>query len=335
MRSLVIATLAVGLLLRPGSASACDDCEGGLEALEPAFAAELPADGVLAFFESGGYGFNETIAIEVRPAGGEPIAGAIHYRGAMILWLPAAPLEAGQSYAVHVHVDNSNSYACYELEDLDVDAAFTAIAAGARPQPRWDAIEVRHWVEAHPSRALDDLVCCEGSRPGDSYCGAPPSTEGCAATRGVRRLHAEITIDPTARAEALGQLDYGQFPGAEDRVEVTYFDGETPLPCVALRATDLATGELHEGPVICPDPALEAELGEVTLDPRETLECESLQVCEIRETDVFAVGWDPDDCRRWRGEGCGCVAAGPRPAAPLLLGLGLGLLALARGRRRR
>ncbi len=331
---LVFASLVLGPLAAPGVASACDDCLAGWQVIEPAFTDEVPADGVLAFFTRGG-GELSRIAIEVRPAGGEALAGALERSGALIVWRPAEALEVGQSYSVQMLGLNGTYEECYEYEDLEADAAFTAIAplGPLRPEPRWDAISVRHWVEVHPSTALDELVCCEGSYPGDSYCGRGATVEGCAATRGEARLHGEFIIDPSARAEALGQIEYLRFSSAEDRVEEIYglySDEPYPFPCAELTAIDLITGEELAGPTICPDPALQGELGEVVLDPRATLQCEELHTCEIRDTDVFTLGWDPESCRRWRGEGCGCVADEPRPTGPLWLWLWLGLLALKR-----
>jgi len=331
MRWLIVTLLSAVLLLRTGVAEACDDGPYPWQAVEPAFAAEVPADGVLAFFSRGGEAYWE-VKVEVRSAGGELLGGALERSDALILWRPLLPLKEGEEYSVQARADNSD----YGAEDVEWSGTVRASApvGSQRPEPRWDAITVRHWVELHPSTDLDDQVCCLGSLPRDSTCGSSSAADGCAPTRGTHRLHAELTIDPSARAEALGQLHYLDFDQADNQVEqLPSSPSSNPLPCVVLRATDLITSESIQGPTICPEAALEAELGEVELDPRETLSCESLQVCEIHETDVFSMGWDPEDCRKWRGEGCGCVTSAPQPVGPLLLGLAL--LALTRGRRSR
>lgn len=130
----------------------------------------------------------------------------------------------------------------------------------------------------------------------------------------------------------MGQLRYLDFDGADNQVEKVAFSPSSD-PCVVLRATDLISGELLEGPTSCPEAELVDELGEVELDPREALPCKALQICEIDESGLFTRAWDPKHCRRWRGEGCGCIVSAPQPVGPIVLGLAL--LALARGRRSR
>lgn len=329
MRWLIVTLLAAVVLLRTGAAIACDDSPYGWQDITPAFAAKVPADGVLAFFLEG-FGEVGDLQVEVRLGDSEPLAGTIEESGAHFLWRPAQPLVEGQQYSVQAHSDNSFTSG----EDIEWSGTVTASAplGPLRPEPRWDAITVRHWVELHPSTDLDDLVCCKGSLPRDSYCDSPSAADGCAPTRGTRLLHTEFTIDPSARAEALGQLRYLDFDGADNQVEKVAFSPSSN-PCVVLRATDLISGELLEGPTSCPEAELVDELGEVDLDPREALPCKALQICEIDESGLFTRAWDPKHCRRWRGEGCGCIVSAPQPVGPIVLGLAL--LALARGRRSR
>ena len=326
------ASLTAGLLVTaPSVALASEDCLDGWVAMEPAFTDTIPADGVIAL-RADGYGPDESVDIAVYPNFGEPIAGALERSAGMLVWRPAQPLTPGLGYTLHLRAYNraADEY-CGFPEEIELLETFTASEPG-RPEPRWELIDVRHWVEVHPSGASEDIVCCDGAYPWyDDYQGGYALGDQCAATRGEGRLHTAYAIAPEAWRLGQGQLGYRPFYDLEvEHAYVSAFDPDVPLPCAELSATDLVTGYVLRGPPVCPDPALAEQLGEYVLDPRDTLTCDTLQTCEEAEDSIL--GWDPDDCRRWRGEGCGCAANGRGDAATL--GLVVLLAALRRGRRR-
>ncbi len=329
MAGLARIALAAGLLIAaPSIATASDDCLDGWIAMEAAFADAIPADGVIAL-RAAGYGPDESLEFTVYPNFGEPIEGALERRAGMLVWRPAQPLTPGKGYTLHLRAENGYpDEKCGFPAQIELLETFTATEPG-RPDPRWELFEVRHRVQVHPSTASEHIVCCEDAYPSMDYEWGYTLGDQCAATRGEGRLHTIYSIAPEAWRLGQGQLNYGPFPGLDvDHERVSAYDLDVPLPCAELSATDLITGELLRGPPLCPDDGLEELLGEYTLDPRDALSCEKLHTC--KEEDDY--GWDPDRCRRWRGEGegCGCAADGHRGAATLAL-----LLLLAALRRRR
>lgn len=309
-------------------AAACDDCIEGWLALTPAFAETIPADGVLAF-RYDGYGELDALTLTVRGEDEALVDGSAELSEGPLVWRPAAPLTVGERYTFALLASNLyGSCGVDEIAEIELAGEVTATEP-VRPQPRWDAIEVNHRVDVHLSRDVEDVVCCEGDAPELTGCGYYLG-ESCTSLHGEGFLHTDFRIDPAAWPEAQGQLYYAPFGSTYDEAEVVAYDADDPFPCAVLTATDLATGEVHKGPTRCPDPALEDDLGERSLDPRESLPCEQLQVCEIDEA---YGGWDYTDCRRWRGDGCGCAANERGGAASL--GLFVLLAALRRRRRPR
>ncbi|MBL8968950.1 MAG: hypothetical protein JNK56_00130 [Myxococcales bacterium] len=347
---------AVLLLAREARACEPDVCQGAVAVLDvaPVTSAAVPVDGVLVLKAEtlGGPGPGEvservTLAVTLD---GAAVAGALlatEYAD-LLIWRPAAPLQAGASYAVAGSVVNPGADGfCGELM-TPLAFEFTAAAEPtAALGPVTTTVMATYFDD--PVVTLTTLVCCDDAYPGDqTMCGvsygATWDDGRCAATQTRGYLKVQVTGKPGAEASSASQWARVL---RQDGVVVaggvaTTFQREVEAPtCFRVDQVSLASGAVAEGEEQCVGAADRERLGVRALDPALMLGdlCISdLYTCEIEDG-----RWDLTRCESWGADamppemqpvpeassGCGCSEA---PGGAGLMGLGvLGWL----GRRRR
>ncbi len=286
---------------RPAEACSPGECSAWKE-FTPAFGATIPAAGVLVFE----YTFGEYtdppdaalpgLTLTVEDDGGVAVAGTLALGPApnTLVWRPDAPLSPGTSYSLEIVADNT-VFADAWCADATVtaQAEFAADDLGL-PVAAAPPLEVVFASEVMEEHELAALVCCDGAIPYVGGCTGPPWDEGfCASTKGWGWLAATVTLDAAAWSDARGQLGYIGFDfGA------TVSERRSPQSfCVTPEVIDFVTGEKVQGPMLCPDAGVEAELGARPLDPAAALAAAC--VGDPYTCVVDGGSWDESMCQPW------------------------------------
>ncbi|HEY8379968.1 MAG TPA: hypothetical protein VIK91_25935, partial [Nannocystis sp.] len=182
---MTVALPLAGAALAPAEAEACspDPCifYDHWTELEPINAGAIPTDGALLLRGAKtGDGPDEDVLDRLDltvTRDGQPIAGAIETAGVdhVLIWRPAEPLEPGATYKVTGTLFNDESDEYYELcgpELLQIDFEFHADLGPSAPlEP--PEVSTSPYVQTREIVTLEDLVCCDGAMPEESYwnCG--------------------------------------------------------------------------------------------------------------------------------------------------------------------
>ncbi|MDC0669775.1 hypothetical protein [Nannocystis radixulma] len=316
----------------PGYCAYTDAWQG----LEPINAQAIPSDGVLLLqgARTGNSSEDDWLdKVELTVTrDGQPIAGAVEASGVrdVLLWRPAAPLEPGD-YKVVGGLDNPEYDVVYEYcaVDLELDFEFSVDAEPSAPLSP-PQVGTQPTLSVRESDDLEDLVCCDGAMP-YSYafdCGGSGEYVAwgdgfCTGLRGFGTLRVQVSIGTdlpqSTSALVMREVLVDGSPQRGELVDVQTAHLTKPA-CVAVRLTNLATGESVQSEESChgDEPEIAAQLGDHAIDPGPALMQQCSQGAYTCELLPDQGRWDPDNCAPWPGEEAttGDPTEGPTTGGP-------------------
>ena len=247
------------------------------------------------------------VTVTVFDSSGVAVFGDLTYDEdfRLLEWQAGAGLVEGETYSVHVVVDNAGitealgkpGFEC--AEDID---AVSDVTAGA-VSPVTDATaQLNAEVNLQANSTLDTVVCCDGAMPEDQIGSCIQEVywgEGhCEVSGGTGWLDVVVTLP-------IGQLpkQYAArfISGDSTSVPPT---GETSVNlrrsepvCGHYEVLDLSTGDIVIGEEACIGEDLVRQLGAQPIDPAPGLDAQCEGAPYVCEHDGSA--WNPDNCVDW------------------------------------
>lgn len=296
--------------LAPDAAAACpgyyDDPCSSTEAWNTLALADakIPVDGVLVL--TGKYtGADADVAftsVELAVTrDGQPIAGALEQTAALdvLVWRPTSAWQPGGNYQAVATV-------AVVPENCQVETPLAlpfSVDVGPGPAPVVPEVVVDTKFADIPDISLTSLACCEGAptpyADDEDYLGCPGydlqfDFDQCVVTTTTGRLSVFVSTpaaDVPFATQILYSLDVDGAPHTRSlhAIDVNLFPLYEPV-CLALTATDLASGAVVAGAEQCFGQEYAEQLGTRPLPEIEPIDCPLEQCAVVDKT------WDRTMC---------------------------------------